>query len=912
MERLPSHLTSFIGRTSAIELVREGLTEHRLVTLVGPGGCGKTRLAIEVARRAAGPGIDALAFVDFSGLADPALVAGAVTRAVGIKEVPGQDPLETLAAQLSKREVLLLLDNCEHLLDASADLAGALARLCPRVRFLATSRERLGVPGEAVVVVGGLELPERGQKRKDGWAERSEAGRLFVDRARMARADFFVDDPIALAAICERLDGIPLALELAAARAAVMSVSAIQEALSDCFRLLVGNERGGIARQKTLQASMEWSCGLLAPKERCLLHRLSVFSSGFTLEAARAVCAGGAVEPTDILDLVTSLVNKSLVQANPAQDRFRLHETMRAYAGGALEAGAETGALRDRHLGYFSALAKIIEPKTWTRELMGALASLSPDLDNLRSALDWGVESGQFEAAAALLSSLGNFFDLIGTYSEGLDRCQQLLAVSLGPLYRAEALYWASAYTRASDPAASMSFASELIQVGRLLGSDKILARGLCRAAFIQAFAQPDEGQKIAAEAVRLAQATGQYNMLVKSLQFESWACSWLGHPEEAFALAEKAVNIAQESDLLWDEGWARQALFQAAIRTGRLERSLAEARAGLRLSAELPGLFAYFGELHSGVAYMFMGDARASGALARARRQTEDLGHEVHSAEVQCCQGQLLVSLGQYDEGYDVLEAGTTRLEAVGWSRLILENRAVLAELALRRGDLELSRFHLELASSHVTDRGLPDAIPILRAEARLARAEGELRRSNALACDGLAAAFASGLLIWAIELLELVAVTVADLGHFAEGARLLGAADHQRQLTKYARSALARDEVTRVLINVEQVGEKKLFDQARHEGRGQSLEQAVGYALRGRGRRGRAVVGWESLTPSERRVACLVGDHLSNAEIAERLFVSPSTVKSHLNRVFVKLGVHGRGQLATFVHRRGDQHTD
>ena len=214
------------------------------MSLVGPGGCGKTRLAIEVVSQTTGPQ-GCVVFVDFSGLSGPGLVPGAVARALGLRELPGQDPLETLSAQLSKRELLLILDNCEHLVGACAALAVALARSCPGVRLLATSRERLGVPGEAVVAVGGLELPERDYAYDEGWAERSEAGRLFIDRARMARADFVVDDPAALSTICERLDGIPFALELAAAQVRLMSLGAIAEALSDRFHLLVGSQQAG-------------------------------------------------------------------------------------------------------------------------------------------------------------------------------------------------------------------------------------------------------------------------------------------------------------------------------------------------------------------------------------------------------------------------------------------------------------------------------------------------------------------------------------------------------------------------------------------------------------------------------------------------------------------------------------------
>ena len=907
MGSLPVQLTSFVGRASTIELVRARLVEHRLVSLVGPGGCGKTRLAIEVVSQTTGPQ-GCVAFVDFSGLSGPGLVPGAVARALGLRELPGQDPLETLSAQLSKRELLLILDNCEHLVGASAALAVALARSCPGVRLLATSRERLGVPGEAVVAVGGLELPERDYAYDEGWAERSEAGRLFIDRARMARADFVVDDPAALSTICERLDGIPFALELAAAQVRLMSLGAIAEGLSDRFHLLVGSQQAG-PRHRTLLASIEWSCGLLTDRQLTLLSRLSVFASGFTLAAAQAVATGGEIAPADVFGLLTALVDKSLVQALPGADRFRLHETMRAYAAASLEACGDAPAVRDRHLDYFSALAMNMEPKSWTSELFGVLAAVSPEQDNLRTALDWAVESKQFDAAARLLSYAGNLFQLIGVYSEFLARCEQLLGVEVEAHRRADVLYWASSYTSQSDPETSLSYVSELVELGRSLDDDRLVARGLSLAAYIQAFTKPDEGLRVAQEAVRLAQATGQHHTLVDSLANEAWAYIWLARPEEAFAVAEKAVTIAQELDLLWAEVCARQALSRAARFTGRLDRSLEEARILTERNTQLPGLLAYLGQAHFGSAYMYLGDPRALDAYAGARCGAETLGHEARAAEFQCLQGQLLVSLGQQDEGYIVLEGGIGRLDTLGRSRECVDDRAVLAEVALRRGDLALARVHLDAASSQVPARAEPEAVPVLRAEARLARAEGEPHRSHTLACEGLDAAFRGGHLAWAIDLLELVAVTEADSGHFGEAARLLGAAEDQRETTKYARWASARKELEPALVKIETALGKELFEEALSEGRGLGLEEAVAYARRGHGRRSRTVSGWESLTPSEQRVANLVGQHLSNAEISALLFVSTTTVKSHLNRVFAKLRLSSRAQLAAVVHSRGER---
>ncbi len=582
---------------------------------------------------------------------------------------------------------------------------------------------------------------------------------------------------------------------------------------------------------------------------------------------------------------------------------------MRAYAGAALAASGATAAARDRHLDYFTTLVKAIDPKTWTSEVSVALASLGPELDNLRAALDWAIESEQFGAGADLLSSAGNFFNIIGLYPEALGHCERLLSFELDPLRRADVLYWASDYARWTEPANSLRLALELTALGRSLGDAATLARGLCRVAMIQAWAEPEGGVKAADKAVRIARERGLHYLVVEGLRVEAFAYCWLRRPEEALPRAEEAVEVARQLDFLWDEVYSRLAVCQAAKFSGRLERCLEEANTMLRVGAQLPGYFAYVGDQICAEAYTYLGDPRGLDAFARARSEAEALGHEYPAATIRAGQGELLLSLGREDEGYALVEEANTRLEALGLSHLCVNWRAVLAEIAVRRGDLPLARSHLDKASGRVPERTAPGAVPLLRAEARLARAEGKLHRSHALACDGLAAASSGGHGLWAVDLLELTAITCADLRRNDEAARLLGAAEHQRKLTKYARWVPARDELAPVLVQIEAALGKEAFEQALSEGRGLNLEEAVTYARSGRGSRSRTASGWDSLTPSERRVASLVGQHLTNAEIAERLFISEATVKSHLNRVFDKLGMTNRRELAVAAHR-GDEH--
>jgi predicted ATPase/DNA-binding CsgD family transcriptional regulator len=906
---LPAQLTSFIGRSSAIELVRRQLVEHRLVSVVGPGGCGKTRLAIEVGRDVTGQRPDGVFFVDLSGISDPGLVPAAVLGVLGLRAAPGRDPVGVLVTQLSERDVLVVLDNCEHLVDACASLAGALVLGCPRIWALATSRERLGLEGEVTVPVGGLELPDQNRRGCDGWLENSEAGRLFIDRAMTARPGFVLDRSgvVAVAQICERLDGIPLALELAAARARLMSVHAIAAGLSDRFHLLVGSGRAGPSRQKTLLASIEWSCALLREEERALLRRLSVFASGFGLAAAEAVGAGGEIEDRDVLGLLTSLVDKSLVQVDPGTDRFRLHETTRAYAATALDADGGTKSARDRHLGYFAGLAKAVQPKFDTREVAGVLSALTPDLDNVRAGLDWGVASAQFDAAAQLLGAAGRFFTALGLWSEGWARCERLLATELAPLRRAGLLGPACQYQRHSDPSAALLLALELTALGRSLRDDQCTASGLFYTGNIQAWAEPDEALKTADEAIGFARRTGQHLWEGANLHNKAWAYFWLGRPEEAFSLAEASERAVRDADWLWAVLSTKTISSIAATCSGRLAMGLDEAQALLQLSAELSApTFACFGERHRGETCMYLGDAAAAGAFARARAIAESIDDPFNLASADTGLGHLHVSLGQDDDGYEILEAANAKLEALGFGRTCVNNRAVLAEAAIRRGDLSSARHHLDASTWRLPRAIEPAGAPVFRAEARLARAEGEPARAHGLACDGLSAAFEGGHVLWAIDLLELVAITCADLGDATEAARLLGAAERQRRLVGYVRPAPHRDEVAPVASGIQVTLGPDLCEQKISEGRTLSLEEAVGYARRGRGAQRRPHSGWESLTPAELKVVFLVGQHLTNAEIAERLFLSTATVKGHLNRVFAKVGVRNRGQLAAAAHQR------
>jgi predicted ATPase/DNA-binding CsgD family transcriptional regulator len=904
---LPSPPTRFIGRERTVAWLLQRLADDRLITVVGPGGSGKTRVAIEAGRRAEPSFPDGVFFVDLSGISDPGLVPSVVARAVGLRQPPEGTSAQVLVGQLAEREVLLVLDNCEHLVDACAHLGQALSG-CPRVRVLATSRELLQVSGEAVVAIEGLELPGRARPGGEGWLQASEAGALFFDRARRARADFSLaeSDALAIAEICERLDGIPLALELAAARTRMMSVQAIAKSLSDRFRLLVGTTRSGPPRHKTLLSCTEWSWDLLQDDERCLLRRLAVFASGFTIAAAEAICSGPGIERGQVLGLLTSLVDKSLVHAQAPLDRFRLHETMRDYSSSALEGAGEVALARDRHLDHFSALASAIGPSAWNDEMPNALGLFVADLDNFRAALEWSVGSKQFNAGAELMGAVAHFFYQLGLSSEASDRCGRLLAGELEGPKRSDLLSWACLFAWHRDPATSLNLTSALTALGHSLGDDRTVALGLIALARLQFLAQPAECIKTVDEAIPLALRTGQPILVAMGLCFRSQALMADGRPAEALAAAEETMWTSTDLGWQWNTTFARFATAQAALRVGNMSRALDEANivceAAVALSDRHLTLLA---EKVRGTVFMYRGDPGAADALNRARAIAQSSFDRVNLAFVRICQGELQVRLGNLDEAYEILAEAASEVASLIGHR-DPSSDALLAEVALWRGERSAARDYLGPGAGQRPAAVGPAALASLRAAARLARSEGNPRLSLAQACAALNVALQAGALLDVVDLTELVAMSSADLGRAVQAARLLGAAELQRKKIGYVRGVPADDELSPVRREVEATLGLAAFQRAFSEGRALTLAQAVAYARRGRGRRERRegpVVGWASLTQAERAVVLLVGQRLSNAEIAARLFVSTVTVKSHLSRVFTKLAVSNRRQLVAVV---------
>jgi predicted ATPase/transcriptional regulator with XRE-family HTH domain len=443
---LPVQPTSFIGREREQAEVVALLGRVRLLTLTGSGGVGKTRLALVVAGDLVDQYPAGVWLVELAALAEPGLVPGTAAQILGVREEVGRPLTASIADHLKEKRLLLVLDNCEHLVAACAALASALLRTCPHLHILATSREALEVAGEHRYRVPSLPVPDLTHLPPPERLVESAAVALFLARAQERRADFALtaQNAQAVAQVCVRLDGIPLAMELAAARVDSLSVEGIAARLDNRFRLLTGGARDALPRQRTLRATLDWSYDLLSEPEQALLDRLAVFAGGWTLAAAEAVCVGEGVEGWEVLDLLGSLVNKSLVQTEEAggEVRYELLETVRQYGQERLAVAGGAAAVRDRHLAWCLALAEKAAPHLTGPEQGGWLTRLETEHDNLRAALVSARETGADELGLRLAAALSHFWYIRSYCSEGRGWLEAALARggSAWPTARARAL----------------------------------------------------------------------------------------------------------------------------------------------------------------------------------------------------------------------------------------------------------------------------------------------------------------------------------------------------------------------------------------------------------------------------------------------------------------------------------------
>jgi predicted ATPase/class 3 adenylate cyclase len=410
---LPVQVTSFIGRERDLEDLKAHVAKYRLVTLFGAGGVGKTRLAAQAGAELLDHFSDGVWIADFAPITDPGSVTSVIAQVLGVSQTHGHLH-EAICQWLKGKELLLVLDSCEHVLEAAATFADAITRTCPNVRIVATSRQVLGLAGEKVVHLACLTVPDKAARVDSARAMDFGAVALFVDRASLVNQSFCLNDDNApiVADICRRLDGIPLAIELAAARVKVLSVAHLDQRLNERFKILTAGSRTALPRQKTLSALIDWSYDLLSEQERRLFNQVSSFAGSFTIDAASFVCCCPEIPESEIFDLIASLADKSLVAADTtgSQERYRLLESMREYALEKLTAGGERENVTRRHAEYFLAAAQTAERNFNAMPLSGWLGTLEPEVENFRATLEWALGAKYDIAVGATLASALEMF----------------------------------------------------------------------------------------------------------------------------------------------------------------------------------------------------------------------------------------------------------------------------------------------------------------------------------------------------------------------------------------------------------------------------------------------------------------------------------------------------------------------
>jgi non-specific serine/threonine protein kinase len=596
---LPALRTQLFGRERDTATVRDLIlqTPGRLVTLTGTGGCGKTQLALLVATSLLESFRDGVWLVNLAPVQASQLLPQSLTSSLGVREQPNEAPLDTLVACMGARHLLLVLDNCEHLLDASAQHAAALLDACPNLRLLTTSREPLRISGERIWPVSSLGSPELNSSLAPDNVTQFPSVQLFVERAQAFQSDFGVTprNAAVVATICARLGGLPLAIELAAARLWVLGLDQILERLDDAFALLVGGSRSAPSRQQTMRATMDWSYGLLTLAERAVFRRLAVFVGGWTLEAAEDVCSDNTVSHNAVLAHITRLVDASLVQVEEREDRarYRLLEPVRQYAHMCLSASGELEAVRRQHAAFFLSYAL-----HWETDAnfggpgrQAALTALEREQDNLRATFEWCLEQGEAEKGIFLARALWTFWVIRGLYTEGrswLARLAALPAAASASAVRAVAqgiemtLAW-----RQDDYAVAQALAQEAMPYLRQAAAPRLLITVPIDLAFIAMrqgdFARAQVHLEAALAETRAAAYRVDEAIVLRNLS--RLALMQKDYPT-ARTRAEQAETLARGIGDEWALCHSLTALQQVALRQGEwatarrlLEESLTLAR---------------------------------------------------------------------------------------------------------------------------------------------------------------------------------------------------------------------------------------------------------------------------------------------------------------------------------------------
>jgi predicted ATPase/class 3 adenylate cyclase/DNA-binding CsgD family transcriptional regulator len=913
---LPERLTSFVGRERELREVVRALSDTRLLTVTGAGGCGKTRLAAQAAADSLDRFPDGVWWVELAPLSDPDAIGPTLGEAVGVRPLPGQTSLGAAVTHLAGARALVVLDNCEHLLESCARTAEALLRGCHDVAVMATSRAPLGVDGEATWRVPSLSLPAELSTEPVAVITQSDAVRLFIERALKVRPNFAVNagNAPAISQICHDLDGIPLAIELAAARTRVLGVEQISAALGDRFHLLTGGARSAMPRQQTLRASVDWSHELLGENERLLFRRLAVFAGGWTLDSVEQVCAGGGLDRMAILDLLTSLVDRSLVVVDDhgASMRYRLLETVRQYARDRLSEAGELAAVRERHRDAYLARAEKIAPHLEAAGQTAWLDVLDADAANFAVALEHAAIT-DVEKALRLCVALTVWWKLRGrfaladtAYLHALGQCAEERSA-----LRARVL-WARGYLLTYGGRFDEAVASELeaLEIAQSLGDASTAARALDVLGTLQLFPDPVGARDGLEQARSLARTSGDEWCLVDATQI--LACTWLMQADpRAVDVFEEALEIIDRTGYAEFAAWHWWGVGIMHYFRGRDEEALAHYERAIAL-ADAVGEPVTSGHAHAMRAMIRIERGRGEDVLVdlgpvleRSIAAAAGLAIPVLHQAIACAQA----SVGMLDSA----RASLTRYVEQGADGGVFG--MAIGLLWLARTELALDQ--LDAVADHATQaldiaRALSN--PAIAATADHARAAVALRRGDArqaerLAHEALALAVEHDLTPNIAPSLELLAQTAAAFESYHEAARILGAAERVRGTLGRVRWPPEQTVIEQLADQLHAALPDRTFGEALAQGRTMTTSEAIAWLRRARGTRKRPASGWESLTPTELKVVELAAQGLTNPEIGKRLFISRGTAKIHLSHIYAKLDVRNRSELAVLAARRDEQ---
>jgi predicted ATPase/class 3 adenylate cyclase len=606
---LPAQMTSFIGRETELAEIKRALNRHRLVTLTGSGGAGKSRLALQAASDCLHQFSDGVWLVELAPVTDPELVPQTLLAVFNLREDSHRKALEILTDHLRSKTTLLVLDNCEHLIEACAQVTDALLQACPSLRILASSREALGIPGEVAYRVPSLDTPNPADIPPLDKLEKVDSVRLFIERATNAKPGFALTDANAfsLVQICARLDGIPLAIELAASRVKVLSPEQIAARLDDRFRLLTGGSRTALPRQQTLRAMIDWSYSLLSEEEKNLFRKLAVFVGGWTLEAAEAVCGEGQDNP-DVLDLSTKLVDKSLVSIQESAGEIRYHrlETIRQYSREKFFETDEVEIIRDRHLDYFVRLTELADENLKRADQVLWQRRLSAEQDNLRAALEWGLRRNPDHALR--IAGAANLFWTAGGFSaEGFRWTQQALeqteSASLPEdvteeqrlVARAKALCGLTRlFLSLGDNADAKRVAGESVALYRQSQDRRGLAFALVILAYpLEFLGELTQAESALQEAYSIARDEGDIYVICRSLNRLARVINGLYHDTNlSQGYMEESIRLAREAGLRSQEAQAFEILGLIAIQRADYDTARAHLRESARIYEEIGATF--------------------------------------------------------------------------------------------------------------------------------------------------------------------------------------------------------------------------------------------------------------------------------------------------------------------------------